>query len=70
MGRREVSVVRGDRSDTLGEVRSGRGGASVGASGMVLVVRRIVSTSRDARVGTPRDVSEPLFVVRAGDAQV
>ncbi len=70
MGRREVSVVRGDRSGALGEVRSGRGGATVGASGMVLVVRRVVPTSRDARVGTAGDVSEPLFVVRAGDAQV
>jgi hypothetical protein len=37
---------------------------------MVLVVRRVVPTSRDARVGTAGDVSEPLFVVRAGDAQV
>ena len=69
MGRREVSVVRGDRSGALGEVRSGRGGATVGASGMVLVVR----PSSRHRVRAPDDdgdVSEPLFVVRAGDAQV
>ena len=44
-------VVRGDRSGALGEVRSGRGGATVGASGMVLVVARRPDIG-DARVGT------------------